>query len=68
MYEIYKKLRDDAGFTDYYVAMETGIPGSTFQDWKSGRSEPKFKKLVALADFFKVSVEIFAPAVREVKE
>lgn len=60
MYKVYERLRDEKGLTDYRVALETGIPKSTFSEWKSGRSTPKLDKLVKLAHFFGVSVEVFA--------
>ena len=59
MYSKYVKLRNDKGITDYRVAIDTGIPKSTFSDWKSGRSKPKTDKLKILADYFGVSVDYF---------
>ena len=56
MYEKYVKLRDKKGVTDYRVAKDTGIPKSTFTDWKNGRSKPKTEKLVLLAKYFNVSI------------
>lgn len=53
------QLRDSLGVTDYRVASDTGIPKSTFSDWKSGRSEPKVDKLQKLANYFGVSIEYF---------
>ena len=43
--------------TVYRVAKETGIPPSTFSDWKNGRSMPKAEKLKKIATFFGVSLE-----------
>ena len=45
MYERYVELRNQKGVSDYRVAKDTGIPKSTFSDWKSGRSKPKIAKL-----------------------
>jgi len=59
MYKHYVELRDNKEVTDYRVAMDTGIPKSTFSDWKNGRSEPKVEKLKLLADYFGVSIEYF---------
>lgn len=59
MYARYVELRDKKGVTDYRVSMETGIPKSTFSEWKSGRSKPKVDKLKILADYFGVSIEYF---------
>ncbi|MDT4373026.1 helix-turn-helix transcriptional regulator [Blautia coccoides] len=60
MYEKYVILRNKKKVTDYRVSEETGITKSTFTDWKSGRSNPKFDKLLVLAKYFGVSVEYFA--------
>lgn len=60
MYKKYAELRDKKGVTDYRVASETGITKSTFTDWKTGRSKPKFDKLLVLAKYFGVPVEYFA--------
>ena len=60
MYEKYVKLRNEKGVTDYRVAMDTGIPKSTFTDWKNGRSKPKTEKLKAIADYFNVPIEYFS--------
>ena len=57
MYEKYVELREKKGVSDYRVAEDTGIPKSTFSDWKSGRSKPKVGKLKILADYFGVAVD-----------
>lgn len=59
MYKKYVELRDKKGVTDYRVAMDTGIPKSTFTDWKNGRSKPKTEKLKTIADYFNVPIEYF---------
>lgn len=59
MYTKYVELRDSANVKDYEVAKATGIPSSTFSDWKSGRSKPKIEKLLKLASYFNVPVEVF---------
>lgn len=65
MYSKYVELKESAGVTDYVVSKETGIPASTFADWKAGKSSPKFEKLIKIADYFGVSIEVFANAKRE---
>lgn len=60
MYEKYASLRDKAGVTDYEVSKRTGVPTSTLTNWKYGRYNPKFTKLLALAKYFNVPVEYFA--------
>ena len=57
MYEIFAKLLEERGVTAYKVSKATGIAGSTFSDWKSGRSTPKQDKLQKIADYFGVSVD-----------
>ena len=54
MYEIFVKLLEKYGVTAYKVSKATGIAGSTFSDWKSGRSTPKQDKLQKIADYFGV--------------
>ena len=57
MYTKYVELREAANVKDYEVAKATGIPSSTFSDWKKGKSKPKIGKLIKIAKFFGVSVE-----------
>ena len=57
MYEIYLKLLREKGLRASDVSKATGIPPSTFTDWKTGRSKPKQDKLEKLAEFFEVSVD-----------
>jgi transcriptional regulator with XRE-family HTH domain len=59
-YDRYVALRDDKGVKDATVARETGIPRSTFTEWKTGRSKPGLEKMKKLADYFGVSVEYLA--------
>ena len=59
MYKRYVELRDNKGVTDYKVSLETGIPKSTFSEWKAGRSNPKIEKLKKIADYFGVTVDYF---------
>ena len=57
MYEIFVKLLEKYGVTAYKVSKATGIAGSTFTDWKTGRSTPKQDKLQKIADYFGVTVD-----------
>ena len=59
MYAKYVELRDAAGLRDADVAAATKIPQSTFTDWRIGKSKPKLEKLLKLAKFFGVSVQVF---------
>lgn len=57
MYEIYARIRDKMGLTDYKVSKLSGVNQSTFSDWKSGRSVPKQQKLEKIAEVLGVSLE-----------
>lgn len=57
MYERYCALRASKNVKDADVSRNTGIPKSTFSDWKKGKSSPKQDKLKKIADYFGVSVE-----------
>lgn len=65
LYKKYAELRDKAGITDYKVAKQTGVSTSTLTNWKYGRYNPKFDKLMILAKYFDVPVEYFAEEERE---
>ena len=41
MYSKFEELLKENGVTAYEVAKATGIPNSTFSDWKRGKSKPK---------------------------
>lgn len=60
MYKKFAELLKQREVTAYRVSKETGIPANTFTDWKTGRSKPKFNKLLILAKYFDVPVEYFA--------
>lgn len=60
MYEKFAALLKQREITAYRVSKDTGIPANTFTDWKTGRSKPKFDKLLILAKYFDVPVEYFA--------
>lgn len=57
MYEIFEKLLSAHNVTSYRVSKETGIPSSTFTDWKNGRSTPKNEKLQKIAEYFGVTID-----------
>lgn len=56
-YERFEQLLRTKNATVYRLSKETGIPASTFSDWKTGRSTPKAEKLKKIARFFDVSIE-----------
>lgn len=60
MYKKFADLLARTNKTAYQVAKETGIAQSILSDWKTGRSKPKFDKLLILSKYFGVPVEYFA--------
>ena len=57
MYERYVELLNEKGVKNIDVSRATGIPASTFSDWKKGKSSPKREKLEKLAEFFGVTAD-----------
>lgn len=53
------KLVNQAGKNVNQVAKDTGIPPTTLYEWGYGRSVPKLDKLMKLANYFNVPLEIF---------
>ena len=68
MYEIFVQLLDRPGKKASDVAKATGIPSSTFSDWKKGKSSPKAEKLQKIADYFGVSVDYLMTGKDELDE
>lgn len=56
-YQKFNDLITTKNVSAYEIAKETGIPASTFSDWKSGRSAPKIEKLLKISTFLDVPVE-----------
>lgn len=59
LFEEFEKLLTEHKTTINRVAAETGIPKTVLYDWKSGRCTPKVDKMIKLADYFNVPLEIF---------
>lgn len=57
MFERYLELLKEKGVRNVDVANATGIPASTFSDWKKGKSKPKSDKLQKISDYFGVSMD-----------
>lgn len=57
MYEIYAKLRDQKGVTDYRVSKELGISRTALSEWKKGTYNLKAEKLQLIADYFGVPLD-----------
>lgn len=59
MYDRFEALLKQNNVTAYRVSQETGIPKSTFTEWKKGKYQPKVAKLQKIADYFNVPVTYF---------
>lgn len=59
MYKIFEQLLAENNVTAYQVAKATGISTATLTAWKQGLYEPKIEKIMLIADFFGVPVEVF---------
>ena len=59
MYEVFERLLAEKNVTAYRVAKDTGLTPTLFSEWKSGKSKPKVDKLVILAKYFGVPLELF---------
>ena len=57
MYDIFERLCKERGVSEYRVGEATGIKGSTFYGWKTGKYTPKQDKLQKIADYFGVTLE-----------
>lgn len=60
VYEKFSELLAKFNKTTYQVSKDTGIGQNVFSNWKSGRSKPKFDKILILAKYFGVPVEYFS--------
>lgn len=68
MYDIFVQLLERSGKKASDVSKATGIPSSTFSDWKKGKSSPKTEKLQKIADYFGVSVKYLMTGKEEPEE
>lgn len=59
MYSVFEELSKEKNVTPYRVAKDTGISQVTLSDWKTGRSQPKIDKLLIIAKYFDVPVDVF---------
>lgn len=63
MYDFFIELLKKNGKRASDVAKATGIPASTFSDWKKGKSAPKTEKLQKIADYFGVPITYFTTGI-----
>lgn len=52
-----KKIRKSKKITQKEAANAAGISERNYQEWEYGKVKPAFDSLVALADFFDISID-----------
>lgn len=65
MYYVFEKLLEERGVTAYQVAKATGIATATLTEWKKGTYRPKVDKLMLIAKYFDVPLEMFLEGVNK---
>lgn len=60
MFERYLEMLKEQGIKNIDVSRATGIPASTFSDWKKGKSSPKRDKIEKIANFFDINPDWLA--------
>lgn len=79
MWEIFMKLCEEKGVSQYRVSEDTGIKSSTFSGWRRGLYTPKDDKLQKIADYFGVPLgylktgqdpeeEYYSPEAKEIMQ
>ena len=68
MKELLRKLRRDMDITQCELAKAIGVERSTVSKWEKGENFPRGKTLIALADFFHVSVNDILSTYKEKME
>lgn len=57
-YEKYAAIRDRKGYKDADVADGADVAPATLSQWKAKKSKPKADKLLRIADFLGIPVDI----------
>ena len=52
-----RTIRKDKKVTQKEVAIAVGVTERNYQDWEYGNTKPGFDALIALADYFNVSID-----------
>lgn len=58
-YQKFKKIRENAGMSEYQVSVGTGISTTVFTQWSRGDYDLKLDKLIQIANFFHIPVTEF---------
>lgn len=65
MYEVFEKLLTENNTTAYQVAKATGIATATLTEWKNGTYVPKIDKLMKIAAYFNVPINMFLKSIED---
>ena len=52
----FKKIRNQCGFSQQYVAQQLGISQSNISDWENDVSRPEYEKLIQLSKIYDVTL------------
>lgn len=52
-----KELRQYKNLTIVQLSEKTGLSSTAISDWENGKKEPKMTSLIALAQFFDVTID-----------
>ena len=52
-----KEIRAERGVSQRMVAVSVGMAPMAYQKYEYGTREPAFRQLIALADYFEVSID-----------
>lgn len=54
------ELRNEKGLTQREIAKIFNVSQGTYNNWENGKTQPSIEQLVAIADFFGVSIAILS--------
>ena len=52
------ELRNEKGLTQREIAKIFNVSQGTYNNWENGKTQPSIEQLVAIADFFGVSIRL----------
>ena len=58
-YQVFKKLREEKGVTEYQVSKGSGVSTTVLTQWSRGDYDLKVQKLMSIANYFGVPVTRF---------
>lgn len=59
------ELRNEKGLTQREIAKIFNVSQGTYNNWENGKTQPSIEQLVAIADFFGVSIDYLVGRERE---